>query len=149
MEVYRNPYGPHADRIDSVLDHVFGSSPHLSSRERSRSLLQLLVEGFDKMTQMRKAKNLQLTVSDNGSSSPNDPSNFANTPEDGQPWTPWQPETSYGQAYPHSLPPVTTDGWWPNPIQPGMLCGPAIPEHDEYGIPQHDEYGYPMGSGAP
>lgn len=147
MEVYREPSTRHADRINQVLDHVFEATPHLSSTERSRNLLQLLAEELDKMTQLRKVKHSQFTVSDNGSSSPNDHTGMAKTPEDGQHWNHWQPEVMYPQAYRHNLPPMSDEGWWPIPVQHGMLCDSTVPEHHGYTGPQHHDYGYGMGSG--
>lgn len=145
MVVYRDPVGPHADRINRVLDHVFGVTPHVGSRERSRNLLQLLVEEINKVTPMRKVKTSQLAMSDNGSSSPNDLSGMVTTPEDTQHWSQWRPGVSYGHVYNNDLPPMSGDGWWQIPVQQGMLCDPSVPE--EYARAQHDDYGYGMGSG--
>ena len=147
MEVHRDPSSPYANRINRVLDHVFGAAPNLGSRERSRHLLQLLFEEVNKMMQLRKVKIPQLAVSENGSCSPNDHSSMAITPEDGQPWSQWQPEPLYGaHGYRRDLPPVTTDStWWPIPMQPGVLCEPTISHHDDYAHPTHEDYGYGMG----
>ncbi|CAD6586126.1 MAG: hypothetical protein ASARMPRED_002448 [Alectoria sarmentosa] len=149
MDVHRDPYSPHAIRINRILDHVFGTYPNMGSRDRSRKLLQILAEEFNKMTQMRKVKTSQSMTSENGSSSPNDLSGMVSTPEDGQQWSHWQPEVNYSQGYNHDLPPVNGSAWWPMPIpiQPGMLCDPSGSQHDEYTDPQHDEYGYGMGPG--
>ena len=134
MEVHRDPYGPYADRINHVLDHVFGMIPNLSSDERSKTYLQLLAEEFNKMTQRRKIRNSQLSVSDNGSSSPNDHLSMVKTPEDGQHYNQWHPEVMYRHNYTHDLPPIANDdGWWPIPVQQGMLCNSIVPLHDDYG----------------
>ena len=146
MEVQREPFGPHAERINRVLDHVFGATPMLGSRERSRSILKLLADEFDKMVQLRKIKNSQLTVSDNGSSSPNDHVGVVRTPDEGQQWNHWQPEVMYGQGYKQDLTAVSDDVWWPIPAQPGVFCGPTGPQHDAYVGPQHSDY-YGLGSG--
>ena len=147
METYRNPRNPHADRINRVLDHVFGVTPTMSSTERSRNLLQLLVDEIDKLMQFRKVKIPQLAASENGSSSPNDHSGMVSTPEDGQ-WTQWQqPEPMYGHGYRRDLPPVSDSSWWPIPPQQGLLCGSTIPQHDEYMSLHHDDYHYGMGLG--
>lgn len=148
MEIHRDPYSPHADRINRILDHVFGITPSLNNRDRSRNLLQLLAEELDKMTQHRTVKiEPQPTASDTGSSSPNERSGMLKTPEDGQPWNHWQPEVMYRHGYGHDLPPVSDDGWWTIPAQQGLLCESTVPQHDEYSGPQHDDYGYGMGSG--
>lgn len=148
MEIYRDPLNPYADRTNRVLDHVFGATPNISSRDRSRNLLLLLVDEFNKLMQLRKVKVPQLAVSDNGSSSPNDHSGMVSTPEDNQQWSQWQPEGMYGQGYGRDLPPVTDSTWWPIPVQQGMLCGSTVPQHDGYiSPPQHDNYDYGMGLG--
>ena len=147
MEIYRNPLNPYADRINLVLDHVFGNGPNMGSRERSRNLLQLLVDEFDKLMQLRKVKVPQLAVSENGSSSPNDHAGMVSTPEDGQQWNQWQPEVMYGHRYGRDLPPVSDSMWWPMPVPHGMLCGSTVPQHDEYVNAQHEDYGYSMGLG--
>lgn len=143
MEIYRNPSTLHADRINLVLDHIFGATPNLSSKERSRNILQLLAEELNKMAQLRKVNNSQLTASDTGSSSGDDRSGMVKL-EDNQQWTQWQPEMIYGHGYRHDLPPVSDDVWWPIPVQPGMLCDSPVPQHDGYVGPH---YGYGMGSG--
>lgn len=147
MEVHRDPFGPHANRINMVLDHVFGATPNLCNRDRSRKLLELLAEEFNKMTPMRKIKTAQSAMSDNGSSSPNDLSGMVNTPEDGQHWNQWRPGVGYGHVYSNELPPMNGDAWWPIPVQHGMHCDLSVPHHDEYTGPQHDEFGYSMSSG--
>lgn len=147
MEVHRDPYGPHAGRINQIIDHIFGITPSLSSKERNRSLLQLLADEFNKLMQLRKAKNSQLAMSDNGSSSPNDHSSMVKTPDDAPQWSHWQPEAMYGHGYRHDLRPVSDDVWWSVPTQHGMLCNPTVPQHDEYADPRHNDYGYVIGSG--
>ena len=144
MEVHRDPLSPYANRINRVLDHVFGVYPNVSSRERSRYLLQLLAEEFNKMMQLRKVKVPQLALSDNGSNSPSDHTGMATTPEDGQTWHHWQPEPTYGHGYRRDLPPVSDSMWWPLPVQPGVLCDSTVPHHVEYANPTHDEYCYGM-----
>ncbi len=146
MEVYRDPFSPPGERINRVLDHIFGANPSLSPRDRSRKLLQLLAEELNKMTPSCRVRNPQLTVSENGSSSPSDRSGMVRTPEDSGPWSHWQqPEVMYRHGYPHDLPPVSSDdGWWTMPPpQHGIPCGSTAPPHDGYMSPQqHDYYGY-------
>ena len=145
MYVHREPYSSSAECINHVLDLVFGGAPNLSSRERSRNLLQILLEQLNKMIQPRKITTSQPTVSDNGSSSPNDHSSMVRTPEDGQPWSNWQPEMMYRHGYTHGVAPVSDDVWWPIPVQHGMACGSPVPQHQEYTGPQHEYYGYGTG----
>ena len=143
MEIYRNPLTPYADRINRVLDHVFGTTPSIDSRERSRNLLQLIVDEFDRLIQVRKVKIPQLAISDNGSTSSNDHSGMVSTPEDNQLWDQWQPEAIYGPSSRRDLPPLTDGMWWPIPAQQGILCGST----DAYVSPPHDDYGYGLGLG--
>lgn len=148
MVVHRDPYNINAGCINYVLNHVFGVAPNSTSQERSRNLLQLLLKKLNKMTQPRKIETSLQTVSDNGSSSPNDYSSLARTPEDGQPWNHWQPEMTYRHGYTHSLPPLSHDMWWPIPIQHGVACGSPVPQHHVYTGPQPEYYGYGPGSGS-
>ena len=169
MEIHRDPLTSYSERINQVLDHVFGATSNMDSRERSRSLLQLLVDEFDKMIQLRKVKIPQLAISDNGSTaSSNDHSGMVSTPEDGQQWNQWQSEAVYGPTYRRDLPPVSDGMWWPTPAQQqGMLelsagwkalqhptssqsvssVSPAVPRNDDYANTPHDDYGYVMGLG--
>ena len=151
MEIHLHPRSPYAERINAVLSHVFGSFTGMGSGERSRYLLQLLGEEINKMTQMRRFKLPQLIVSDNGSSSPNDHTGMATTPEDGPQWGQWQPEPAYGHGYRRGdLPPVSDGVWWPNPAQTGIPCDSTMPpQHDEYATSSshHDDYGYGLGLG--
>ena len=133
MNVHRDPYGHYADRINRVLDHVFEVFPNLSSYERNKIHLEVLAEEFDKMTQRRRARLPQLSISDNGSSSPNDPSGMVKTPEDRQAWNQWQPDAMYRHGYAQDLPPVSGDVWWPIPVQQGVIYNPTVPQHDDYG----------------
>ena len=149
MELHRDPLTPYADRISRVLDHIFGPTPpNTDARDRSRGLLQLLVDEFDKLIQLRKVRIPQIaTSSDAGSTSSNDHSGMVSTPEDGQTWgSQWssQHEPIYAPSYRRDLPPVSDGGvWWPIPAQQGMLCGST----DAYVGPPHDEYGYVLNMG--
>lgn len=147
MEIYRNPLNPYSSRINLVLDHVFGNASNMDSRNRSRSVLQLLVDEFDKLMQLRKVKIPQLAPSDNGSLSPNDHSGTVSTPEDGQQWNQWQPEGVYAHGFGRDLPSLSHSAWWPMPDQHGMLCSPTVAQHHDYVNPPHDDYGYPLGLG--
>ena len=143
MEIYRDPITLHADRINHVLDHVFGASPHLSAKERSRNILQLLADELNKMAQYRKINHAQLTASDTGSSSGDDRPGMIKQ-EDTEQWTQWQPDMMYGPGYRPEIPAVSDDVWWPIPAQPGNLCDSAAPPYAGYAAPH---YGYGMGSG--
>ena len=145
MLVCREPYSSCADGINHVLDLVFGVAPILSSRERSRNVLQSILEELNKMSQPRKIKTSQLALSDNGSSSPNDQSSLVRTPEDGQPWNHWQPEMMYRHGYAHSLPPLNDDVWWPIPVQHGMACNSPTPQQQVYTGPHPEYYGFSTG----
>ena len=146
MELHRDPLTPYAERIGRVLDHIFGAAPpHTDSRERSRSLLQLLVDEFDKLIQLRKVRIPQLAISDNGSTSSTDHSGMVSTPEDGQQWSQWpQPEPIYAPTFNRrDLPPVSDGVWWPIPAQQGILCGST----DAYVGTPHDDYSYALNMG--
>ena len=53
MEVYRNPGIPQAHRINVVLDHVYGNALGLTSEQRNRNTLQLLLHKIDESEQLR------------------------------------------------------------------------------------------------
>ena len=144
MLVCRDPYNSSAECMNHVLDLVFGVAPSLSGQERSRNILQRLLEELNNMHQLHKVETSQQTVSDNGSNSPNDQSSMVRTPEDSQPWNHWQPEMMYRHGYTHSLP-LNDEVWWPIPVQHGMACNSPVPQHQVYTGPHPEYYDYGTG----
>ena len=56
MEVYRDPDIPRADRINAILDYVFGRFPGQGSRERNRDVLRLLMKRLNDITSLDQAQ---------------------------------------------------------------------------------------------
>lgn len=104
---------PHADRINSTLDHVFGRVPGVTSTERNRDVLRLLAEELNRMHQLRKVKTINRAANYS-------PSNPTNDMVPALQWMgDWQPETSFHQEYMNTPlhTPNDIDSWWnyPNP----------------------------------
>lgn len=70
-EVYRNPYVAYADRINAILDFVFGRAPGLTTIERNRDILRLLAEQFSLYTQLRGVKTVDVPPEQRQRLSPN------------------------------------------------------------------------------
>ena len=91
MEVYQDPSIPRADKINDILDYVFGRFPGQGTRERNRDVLRLLMKKLNDIASLDQAQridaisqsNIGLTISDQANIIPD-------VPDTSAPWQ-WSP----------------------------------------------------------
>ena len=110
IEVYRNPQMQRADRVEAVLDHVFGA-PNVSSRERNREILRILATKLDEHL-LHNFESVEPTLQGLTVNMENGPTPAFTMIDPQQRIDEWQSEVYYNQDYMQEMIPATNDEWW-------------------------------------
>ncbi|KAL2036736.1 hypothetical protein N7G274_010531 [Stereocaulon virgatum] len=110
IEIYRNPQMQRADRVEAVLDHVFGA-PTVSSRERNHEILRILATKLDEHL-LHNLDSVKPTLQGPTITMENGPAPEFTMVDPHQRIDEWQQQMYYNQHYMQEMTPTTNDEWW-------------------------------------
>ena len=122
LEAYQNPRMPLADRIEVVLDHIYGL-PSVSTRERNGDILRVLAKYLQRYVDLGRVQPLQLPAESSTANSVVDSPLSFGMMDPSQRINDWQAGMGYEQNYGQAVTPSTVGDWWNYPAQY------TIPEH--------------------